>query len=347
MEQTTSGKSPQNANETAVQLLNMIIAPFIAESIYLVSELRIADHLTHGPRAVEELASAARCDASALYRVLRALVTVGVFTETSPRVFAMTPMAEHLRSDALSAVRDFSLLNGSSWARQCWSHGLYTMQTGKPALAHALGAATVFEYLSQHPEDAKVFNDSMTGFASQTHKAAAVAYDFSPFKRIVDVGGGHGALLASILARYPRLEGVLFDQPAVIADARRTFEEAGVVERCEKVSGNFFEAVPAGGDAYVLSFVLHDWEDAEAISILKSVRRAMPSHGKLLIIESVLPADETPHFGKVLDLVLLVIVGGRERTEQEFRGLLNAAGFQLARVVPTASPTSVIEARPG
>jgi cyclopropane fatty-acyl-phospholipid synthase-like methyltransferase len=222
---------------------------------------------------------------------------------------------------------------------------LYSVQTGKPASEHAFGMP-VFTYFAEHPEPSRVFNEAMTSWTNQLVVGVVDAYDFSPFGTVVDVGGGHGALLASILERNPAMHGVLFDQPHVVAEAQHYFATVGVANRATTVGGDFFVAVPPGGDAYVLSQILHDWDDERCLTILRQCRRAMPDHGKLLIVELVLPSGDEPFFGKWLDLHMLAIPGGRERTAAEYDALFRDAGFALVRVVPTQAGPSVVEAVP-
>ena len=219
------------------------------------------------------------------------------------------------------------------------------MQTGATAFEKQFGAS-YYDYLAQHPEASQVFNEAMTGWTMQLVDAVVDAYDFSPFKTIVDVGGSHGTLLAAVLQSNPGARGILFDVPHVVADAEEQGALAAVAERCTAVGGDFFVEVPRGGDAYILAQILHGWGDEGCVAILQQCRRAMPAHGKLLVIELVLPEGEEPAMGKWLDLHMLALSGGRERTAAEYAALFRAAGFELARVVPTAAGASVVEAVP-
>jgi len=223
-----------------------------------------------------------------------------------------------------------------------WGDLMHSVRTGEIAFDHHFGMP-VWEFFERHPENAATFNDAMTGMTNAVTGAVMESYDFSAFRKVVDVGGGHGSLLASVLSANPRAIGVLFDAPSVIAGARE-LEGAGVADRCEKVAGDFFQSVPQGGDAYLLKWILHDWDDERSVAILTNCRRAMAEDGKVLLIEAVLPPGNDPHFGKLIDLNMLVMTGGRERTEEGYRRMLEASGLRLTRVVPTPSPMSVVEA---
>ena len=330
----------------SASLLQMMAGPWVAQAIFTAANLGIADRVKDGPVSVEALAEATGVHAPSLYRVLRALASIGVFAESEPGLFGTTPIADCLRSDALGSLRAFALMTGDAWHQRSWSDVLYSVETGKPSTMRLYGVDNLFEYFAAEPEAGAHFNEAMTGFATQVHRAAVAAYDFSGVRRLVDVGGGHGALLAAILARHPEMRGVLFDQPDVVRGARPNLERAGVAARCELMGGDFFRSVPGGADAYILSAILHDWSDEDAAVLLQNIRRAIADGGRLLLVESVIQPGNTPDFGKLLDLEMLIACGGRERTEAEFRALLAAAGFRLARVFPTASATSVIEAVP-
>jgi len=276
--------------------------------------------------------------------MLRALASVGVFTETAPGTFALTPLADLLRTAVPGSMRALAITYNEEQYR-AWGELLHSVKTGGVAFEHIYGMP-VFEYFAQHPEADRVFNDAMIGWSNQVAGAVADTYDFAPFRTVVDVGGGYGTLLAAILRNNPDARGILFDQPHVIAGADGLLTAAGVADRCATVGGDFFAAVPEGGDAYVLAQILHDWDDDRCMTILRQCRRAISSHGKLLVVELVLPPDEEPFFGKWLDLHMLVMNGGRERTAIEYGALFQATGFQLTRVVPTPPGPSVVEAVP-
>lgn len=332
------------ATPPPVTLLQMMTGYWVSQALYVAAKLGIADHLAGGPVAGEALAAATGADAPSLYRVLRALASVGIFTETAPGTFALTPLADLLRSEAPGSMRALAIMYAEEQYR-AWADLLYSVRTGAPAFPHQFGA-DYFTYLAQHPEADRVFNAAMTGWTTQLATAVVDAYDFSPFGTIVDVGGSYGTLLAAILRRNPGTRGILFDQPHVAAAAAEHLAAAGVADRCTTVGGDFFVALPAGGEAYVLAQILHDWDDERSVAILRQCRRVMPDDGKLLVVELVLPEGEEPFLGKWLDLHMLVLLGARERTAAQYDALFQAAGFRLTRVVPTPPGPSVVEAIP-
>lgn len=325
-------------------LLQMMTGYWISKAIYVAAKLGVADLLTDGPLSAEELAMATQTHGPALYRLLRALASVGVFSEESPGRFTLTPLATLLRSDTPDSMRALAIMYAEEQSR-AWDDVLHSVQTGQPAFEHAFGAR-YFDYFATHPEASRVFNEAMVGWTTQVVDAVVAAYDFSPFATVMDVGGGHGALLAAILKSAPAAQGILFDQPHVVEGAEPFLAAAGVVNRCERVGGDFFAEIPAGADAYVLAQILHDWDDERSVAILRQVRRAMPAHGKLLVVELVLPEGNDPFLGKWLDLHMLVLLGGQERTVAQYAALLRAAGFELLGVIPTTAQQSIVEARP-
>jgi hypothetical protein len=315
-----------------------------AQAVYIVAKLGVADLLTGGPHPVEELAAATNSHASSLYRLLRALASIGVFTEVSPRTFALTPMAELLRTGIPGSMRALAITYNEEMYH-AWGHMLHSIQTGEPAFAHRFGMGP-FPYFMQNPEADRIFNEAMIGYTHQVANAVVGVYDFSAFGTVADVGGGYGTLLAAILQSNPSARGILFDVPHVIDAAQGFLNTTGVADRCTGVAGDFFTAVPAGADAYVLSQILHDWEDEQCLTILKHTRRVTPKDGKLLVVELVIPPGNEPFFGKWLDLHMLAIPGGRERTEAEYSTLFRDAGFELTNIVPTPAGPSVVEAAP-
>jgi ubiquinone/menaquinone biosynthesis C-methylase UbiE len=223
-----------------------------------------------------------------------------------------------------------------------WGELLHSVRTGGIAFDKAFGE-NCWEFFAKHPENAQIFNDAMSGMTAQANEALHAAYSFTGASKIMDVGGGHGALIKSILQKNPSMNGILFDSPQVIEGAIRKIEDSDIAGRCETVGGNFFESVPSGADAIILKWIIHDWNDDQSVAILKNCHRALPANGKLILVEAVVPETSEPHFSKFIDLNMLVMTGGRERTESEFRKLYEEAGFKLTRVVPTESPFSVIE----
>jgi hypothetical protein len=275
--------------------------------------------------------------------VLRSLAAHGVFRETGERVFELTPLAEPLRSDAPNSVRSGAVFMGASWHWNVYGEMPYSVETGKSAWARANGEE-VFAYFQTHPEHGEIFNRAMTDMSASAASAVVAAYDFSGVETLVDVAGGHGYLLAAVLEANPRARGVLFDLPHVLSGAAATLERAGVTGRVELAPGDFFRSVPAGADAYMMKHIIHDWDDGRAVAILSNVAGAMREGGRVLLIETVIPEGNEPHFGKLMDLEMLVSPGGVERTEREYRELLAAAGLRLSRVIPTQSYLSVVEA---
>jgi hypothetical protein len=299
--------------------------------------------LAEKPQSVAELAAATKTHEQALYRVLRSLASVGVFTETDTRVFANTAYSEPLRSDAPNSMRNGAIFMGADWHWKVWGEALYSVKTGKPAWGHTHGKE-VFDYFPEHPEHAAIFNNAMTDMSMGTAPVVVEAYDFSGIETLADIAGGHGYLLAQILKANDKLKGVLFDMPQVIEGAPALLEKEGVLEdRVEHVSGDFFTSVPSA-DAYIMKHIIHDWDDERSIAILKNIHSAMNGDGKVLIVETVVPEGNEPHYSKLLDLEMLVSPGGAERTAAEYRELLARAGFELKRIIPTRSPFSIIEA---
>ena len=324
-------------------LTEMLFGAFVSQALYVAAKLGIADLLAEGPRPVAGLAAETSTHERSLHRVLRSLASVGVFRQTEPGVFALTPLAEPLRSDAPNSMRAGAIFMGEEWHMRVIADMLYSVRTGKPAWGHTHGAE-VFDYFAANPAQAEIFNATMTGLSVAVAPAIVEAYDFSEFGTLADVAGGHGYLLAQVLKATPSLGGILFDTPQVIEGAGALLEREGVDDRVAKVSGDFFASVPEGADAYMMKHIIHDWDDERCVALLRNVRAAMPDGGKVLIVETVVPEADEPHYSKLLDLEMLTSPGGIERTEEEYRDLLTAAGLRLSRIVPTKSPFSVIEA---
>src|SRR3954451_8480679 len=317
----------------------------VSQAIYVAATLGIADLLADGPRSSDELAAATDTDPSTLYRVLQALGSAGVLHERADLRFSLTEVGECLRADAPQPVGGWAALIGRPYVWDAWGALLHSVHTGENALRHRTGMGP-WEYRAQHPDEGAIFDRAMTDLSRRMNRAVLEAYDFSRFSTVVDVGGGQGALLAAVLAAHPALRGVLFDQPQVVAPAGAALAAAGVADRCTVVGGDFFEGVPEGGDAYVMRAILHDWEDAEAVAILRSCRRAMPEDGTLVVVERELGGPIEKPDAKFTDLNMLVLTGGRERTLDEFAALYASAGFELVGATPTGAAMSVIEGRP-
>jgi O-methyltransferase domain/Dimerisation domain len=338
-------RAPDDTPPPHVQVIQMASAYWLSRAVYEVARLGLADLLADGPVAVEQLAQATSTQAPALRRVLRTIAAQGLFRTDEQGRFALTPLGATLRSDAPGSVRPTVLALTSDHWWESWRHLDGCLRTGETGMVQAHGQR-LFEYLGQHPEDAANFNAAMIGFHGAEPPAVAAAYDFAGIGTLVDVGGGSGNLITTILRDNPGLRGVLFDLPQATSDGEKTIAATGLADRCRVVAGDFFEAVPEGGDAYLLSHIIHDWGEEECLRILSNCRRAMRDQARLLLVEWVLRPGDEPDPAKVLDLVMLVMPGGQERTEQEYRALLARAGFNLTRVVPTASSASVVEAIP-
>ena len=329
---------------TPAALLRVLAGGWITQAVYISAKLGVADLLQAQPRSCNSLAECTRTHPHALYRVLRALASVGIFHEDENRCFRLTPMAEHLRSDAPGSLRAFAIMLGEREHWRAWEGLMHSVQTGNCAFEQVFGMPH-FEYFERHPESGRVFDAAMTSRSGSENQAIIAAYDFANARTVVEVGGGQGSLLEAILRINREARGVLFDLAQVIASARNRMEEAEQSTRCEFVAGDFFTAVPSGGDLYVLKKVIHDWDDERATVILSNCRRAMAAAGRLLLIEPVVPEGNDPSFSKLLDLLMLVWTsGGLERTRAEHEALLSAAGFKLRRVIPTHVGVDMLEA---
>jgi SAM-dependent methyltransferase len=325
-------------------LYQLSIGHYVSRALHLAAKLGIADQIAAGRRSAEALAAATGTHAAALRRVLRLLVSAGVFSEGDDGGFGLTPLGDALRSDAPSSARALVMLFAGVALQDSWKELEYCVRTGQPAFRKHSPDGDAFS--SFDPEQAAIFDAAMATFAPQSAAAIAAACDLSRFERVVDVGGGNGAILLGLLGAHPKLRGVVFDRPQVEAGAKRKIAEAGLAERCEFVAGDFFESVPPGADAYLIKHVIHDWDDAQATVILRNIRRAMKPEARLLLAEGVYPAridTSLPSRGAAAnDVNMLVATGGRQRSEPEFRALYAAAGFALEQILPTASPLCVV-----
>jgi hypothetical protein len=330
--------------EAQAALLQMTNGYWTTQVIYTAAKLGIADHLADGPRDIETLAKATETHAPSLYRLMRTLGGLGLVTEDANGRFSTTMIGRCLAIGTSGALRARAILNGEDWYT-AWGGLLDSVRTGETAFDRVAGRP-FFEHLAENPHTAAVFNEAMASSSEAAARAVAAAYDFSPFTTVVDVGGGSGAFLAGLLQARPELRGILFDLPNVTPAAERLLAGAGVLDRCEVMAGDFFQTVPGGGDVYILSWVIHDWNDEHSTSILQNCRQAMEDHARLLILEQVIPPGDGPSFAKLYDLHMLVLSGGRERTEDEYRALLAASDLELTNVIPTDVPRSVIEAAP-
>jgi hypothetical protein len=326
-------------------MIQFITGFWTSRAVYIAAKLGIADLLQSGPKTVQELAAATGTHAPSLYRIMRALTSAGVFKKEHDDRFALTPLSETLVTSVPGSVRPFIISELGQEHYPAWGNLMHSVKTGEIAFDNFFGM-DIWKYFAQNPDDAAVFNDSMSGMTAAANDAIMSVYDFSQFNTVIDIGGGHGGLITSILQKNPQTKGVLFDAPSVIEGARAKLESAGLTDRCETVGGDFFQAVPAGGDAYVMKWIIHDWEDEKAIKILKNCRQHMQSNSRLIIVDCVVPDNDDPDFSKTFDLNMMVMTGGKERTAAEFRELLAAAGFKLLRTIPTDVPTSIVEGQP-
>ena len=326
-------------------VLQQLIEGFkITQCIYVAAKLGIADLLKDGPSSSEELAQATATHAPSLYRILRLLTAVGILTEGDTHHFALTPLGAYLQTGVPGSMRNRVLFYGEKANWYVWAALLHSVETGEPAYQQVFGL-TGWEYRAQHPETAALFNNFMTELTASVAQAVANAYDFSATRTLVDVGGGHGQMLAAILQAHPILHGVLFDLPYVVKGAPPLLEAAGVAGRCEVVCGDAFTAIPADCDTYLLSQVIHDFDDERAIAILTRCQQAMKLQGKVLLVERVILTEKPLELLVLeMDVQMLVAPGGKERTEAEYRALLNAAGFELTKLIPVLTPYYIIEA---
>lgn len=341
---TAAASNPATALPTD-HLAQLTTGYQVSACLYATAYLNIADLLACGPRRVEDLASETRTDADRLYRVMRALVSVGVFQEPQPRTFALTPTADLLRSDIPESRRSFVLFVAMPFVTHVNSHLLHSVQTGQPAIEHLYGKPA-FECLTGMPEVASAFNEAMTSISASLAPAVLDAYSLDGIGTLMDVAGGHGYFICQALDRYPSMKGILLDLPSVVEGAKCAICEKNMDHRCTPVAGNFFEHIPTGADAYFMQHILHDWDDEHCVTVLNNVKQALAErpNGRLIAVDIVLPENSQPHPGKFLDLMMMVFPGGRERSEREWRALFDKAGFSIQRIVPTAASDSVIEA---
>lgn len=328
-----------------IAMVEMVLAQWTSVAISAAARLGVADHLESGPRTTKELASLMKVHEDALYRLLRALAGLGVFYEGENRSFSQTPLSELLRTNGSPTLRYAAAMMIDPWQIGSMQAINSTIENGQAAITNVFGKG-LFEYLHEHPDEAFRFNRGMMDLSSGDVLALLAAYDFSAFDHIVDVGGGTGRVLAGILEKFPALRGTLFDQPSVIEQAKKDGILDSYKARCDFAGGSFFESVPVHADAYIMKHIIHDWEDEQAEKILRNCRRAMQPTGKLLVVDRVIGPPNAPDPRKFFDVAMMLIPGGRERTESEWNALFAASGFRVARIVPTPGPHSVIEGTP-
>ena len=321
-----------------------MIGKWISQAVGTIVELGVPDLLAKGARRCGDLARDAGVSEDGLYRLLRALASVGLFAEGGDRRFRLTALGQHLRSNHPQSAAGYARFTAHDSTWRPWGQLAYSVRTGQPAFDHVFGSP-FFDYMARNPEAAAVFDEAMTSISTTESHAAAAAYDFKGIHTLMDVAGGHGLLLATILRGHKTMRGVLFDLPHVATGAAATFARTGVTARVRVESGDFFKALPSGADAIIMKHIIHDWDDGSATRILQACHRALGPKGKVLIVDAVVPPGNAPHFGKLLDLEMLALTPrGRERTKAEFATLLRGAGFKLSRVLSTRSPLSIVEA---
>lgn len=332
--------------QDAERMLQLATGHMFTAALQPIARMKIADLLADGPLPVSELAGKSASNEDALYRVMRLLASAGVFAESPGKVFALTPMSELMRTDVSGSLRDIIVWVGNRFHFQVWSEMAHSVRTGKPAVEHVYHKPC-FEAIFGDPEIACDFNMAMTCFSQRIAPAVLEVYDFSGIGTLMDVAGGHGAILCEILSGYPKMNGILFDMPNVIEEANCHICSLKMEQRCQTITGDFFEQIPAGADAYYLQHIIHDWNDERALKILANCRRALVGRadGRLLIVDSVVPENSDPHPSRWLDLEMLLMPGGRERTRGEWDALFAKTGFEITRILPMKAPESLIEAR--
>src|SRR3984893_17435151 len=332
----------EKRNPSPPDLFQMTPGYWVSQAIYVAAKLGIADLLKDGPQSCVALATATGADTPSLFRLMRALASVGVFSHGRTDCFALSRLAESLQTEVHGSLRAMVITLGEIHYQAC-GNLLHSIQTGSPAFNNVFGTS-LFGYLRQNADAADKFNEGMTNLSSMLAYAVLMAYDFTAISSIVDVGGGHGKLLEKILQFNPDIRGTVFDTASTIERAKQQLGNNAWGRRCSYVAGDFFTSVPQGADAYLLCGVIHDWDDSRAVTILRNCRRAMTKNSRVLLVDMIVPDAASASFSKLLDLNVLVMNGGQERTIAEFCAVLNAADYKLTRIVPTMAPQSVIEA---
>lgn len=340
---TTTETLPGGPHPTET-MMQLITGYWVSQAVGVAAHLGIADSLAAGPSTSRELGEALGAHPASVYRLMRLLTSIGVFAQDGHDRFILNPLGETLLSEGAGSVRNFAITETAPGHWLPWGRLFDSVRTGQPMATETLGME-LFDWYAQNPEEAGFFTAAMGNLSALAAAELVRVYDFSGAKKVIDVGGAHGVLLEAILSENPVARGILYDLPHVISTADQTIG-AGVKDRCELISGDFFKSVPEGGDVQLLKQIIHDWDEERASLVLANCRRALSPTGKLLLIEMVVPGDNRPDFAQAMDLNMLAILGGRERTEEEYRTLLQASGFRLERVIATHSPFSVIEATP-
>ncbi len=344
---STMQNSPGEAVQPSpIMLLRELVGSMrVTQLIYVAAKLGIADLLKDGSKSVDELASKVGAHPRALYRVLRALASRGVFAEVGDRQFELTALAEPLQDRVPGSVRTWAIMNGEEGFWKSWGDLLNCVKTGDTPFNHVFGMGR-WEYLTRNAEAGTIFNKAMSAMAEQTVNAVVEAFDFSGVNRVVELGGGRGVLIAAILKRHPHVQGVLTDLPAVTNEARAFIESEGLEDRCEIIGGDYFESVPSGADIYILKGIIEDEEDDGVVALLKNCRRAMGNHARLMVLDWIMSPHGSPSRTNMRDVQMMVLTGGLERTKEEHRALFEKAGFKVNRILPTRSELSIIEGVP-
>lgn len=348
---TTQNASTQTPPLPPQLMLYQIgIGHYLSRALYVAAKLKIADLLRDGPLNHKEIASRTGTHAPSLNRVMRLLASIGVFSEEPGGKFALTELSQCLRTDLPGSMRASVMLFTGIGIQDAWKELEFCVQTGQPAFKRTSPNGDPFTRIQLDPEQAAIFDEAMAAFTAQTAIAVAAAYDFSRCRKVVDVGGGSGALLIGILKAVPALRGIVFDLPHGTERARRSIADAGLESRLEAVGGDFFKEVPAGADTYLIKHVIHDWDDEHALDILRNCRRAMNPQSKLVIVEGIYPERIVQSLecrgAAANDVNMLVSTGGRQRSESEFRALYEDAGFKLSKIIPTPARVALIEGEP-
>lgn len=337
-------KKTQTSSEISSQemMLQTIWGGLISQSVYVAAKLGIADLLKDGQKSCSELAALTGTDVRSLYRLMRALSSIGIFTENEQDHFMLTPLATCLQRNIPGSLHALIVFFNQEKYNRVYANLLYSVQTGHNAFEYIYGM-NMFQYLTENPKCATIFNEGMACGVEAEKTAIIEAYDFSGILKLIDVGGGKGNLISAILKSNPKMEGVLYEQPGLFESTKDLLEKEGVSERCQFVAGDFFESVPAGGEVYILKHILHDWDDERAITILKNCHEEMPENGRILVVEIVIQPGNEQFEGKFADLFMLLFLKGAERTKKEYRVLFERAGFKLKKIIPTQGTASIIE----
>ena len=335
---------PGTVEKTATQeVQDLMTTRWVADMIGVAAELELADFIDAGAKTAEEIAKAKGLHASSLYRLLRGLASYGIFAEQEDGTFAQTPSSDALRKDVPHSAWGVAQLTTRPWSVRAWMELGHSIRAGTPAFEHVHGMQ-VFDYFNRHPNELELFAAAMRSFSVTTSAAMAETYDFSGIRTLADIGGSQGFVLSLVLQKYPDMRGILFDLPVVVKGASSVIKSYGLESRIDVRSGNFFESIPSGADAYLLKHILHDWSDEDCLRILTNVYTVAKPGTKLLVVDAVIGARNEHEFAKILDIQMLVHLRGKERTQAEWKELLHAAGFQITRVVSTSSFAHVVEA---